>query len=325
MWASVTFLNLADRLGERGLPLQAMGNSIMAIIGGAILGAKIGDAYARQVRRQQKICDQEERLGEPDFLLGMYALGMGRMPRADRLLQSSMDISTRIGFIRLWEEAASLKGLCLFWQGKYEPARRLADELGRQAHKAMDRQSLGTACLIKAMAALRVGQGAEALPILDFSSETGPMVADESARALHQALIVQANWVVGNRREAVVDIQRILTDLSKPLMPTFTPLVPLAGLAALILDDHDSGAGTLPLPLAHQALALMRRITSSYPVGAAMCLLVEGRLRLLQGRLNQARSCLERARQVAERAGMPFEAEQAARLLQQVTTGVSMN
>jgi class 3 adenylate cyclase/tetratricopeptide (TPR) repeat protein len=231
-------------------------------------------------------------------LSGLYALGVGRWPRARAQLEEAAAILRRTGDLRRLAEVSALLAWVAYFQGAFADAAAPIAELDRLGRQTGDPQIQSWTLVGQAVIALRAGDLDRAVHLLQ----------DQRAPALAALLSLRRGDRQGARELLPAALQWARR---APIKCYWFDLYAVTTEVAVALwhASRQGGSGDDPAAraAARQAVRSLRRYARAFPIGQPRSLLCQGLLAWTGGRPALARWAWRRSAAAAQRLGMRYD------------------
>jgi tetratricopeptide (TPR) repeat protein len=304
-------LNLAERSGPCS-EIARLRAGMCVVAGSGPLRA-LADGYARGALEAAEVVGDVAARGWVLELIAIYRIGVGHWDDADQALSEAAEIATRLKDRRRWEEATALQSSNAYLRGNFAYAARLADDVYRSARHGGNSQGEGWGLVVRAEAALRLGEIDKAA---DDSQAAATLLADSAAQAeatIARAVLAKARWQQGKSQEARQAAETVLRVVAhSPALASYA-LEAYGSIAQVLLSLWEVDPARLSnkhpdvVGPARQACRALWKFARAFPIGQPRAYLCQGLADLLVGRPARACRAWRKSLAAADRLRMPYE------------------
>lgn len=296
-------LNTAEPAGQS--PELGRAYAILACILGTIPLNGVAREWAKRALAAVEASDQSTALSYVLSRVGVYNLYVAHWDVAVERLHRSIDVARSIGDRRSREEAMSILGLVLFYNGQFQESLRLWEEVDTSTQFSGDEQITAWSLFGRAQSLLRMGSPSNALPLFN---ESVAWVASKGSDS--EKLWMYGNLALTHLRQGNMDEARAVADKILPLAMA-RPVAYWtqgggAAVAEVYLSLWEDGYGDVQRE-ARKAVKGCRNFGKSFPFGRSQAWLWDGLLWQLQGNPDKARASWEKCIEISEEISTPWE------------------
>jgi class 3 adenylate cyclase/tetratricopeptide (TPR) repeat protein len=294
--AAVKGLNLAEGSGSPVAVARLTASCGWSI--GYLPLHRVAEAYLRRgLAAAERAVDPSARAWVLQ-VSALYAVGVGRWPRAQAHLEEATTILQRLGDRRRLAEVSALGSWVAYFQGRFATAATLIAELERFGRHSGDAQVQSWALDGLAVNALRSGDLDRAALLLQ----------DRRTPAFAALLYLRR----GESQAARETIQAALAWARIPPIKCYWfDLYAMTAEVAVALwqasRQHGSDDEAAARTAAQQAVRSLRRYARAFPIGQPRLLLCQGLVTWISGRPARAQRAWRRSLAAAERLEMPYD------------------
>jgi tetratricopeptide (TPR) repeat protein len=308
LWSGLRMLNLGDPAG----PSTALvgGYSLMSMVLGAVPMHFVAESWGRRAIALGK---QVGELAEANAMArkAVYDIYLARWDEAANGFTTAIDVASRHGDVRLWEEGKGCIGNVFYFSGKLSRAAEMCEQLVWGARRSQHRQAEWWGAVIFAQSMTRMGHPKKGLPALEAETEAADARAMPSEMMWHHAVLALARYKAG-QREAALQSARKMLDLmrrSRPVM--YWNQSSSSCVAEVMLSAWQSAQSPAERDLlareAKDAVDGMVSYGRVFPFAKPAALLWSGVYHFMCGRQLRGLRMLHEAAQRAEALAMPYE------------------
>jgi hypothetical protein len=299
--AMTSSLNLAELAGPS--PYLALGYVNAGATAGIIPARGLADRYFSLARAALDRHPNQEIESFVNLLEGHYRFGCGESARASALFTGAMAIAERMGFVRRWEENASLHRCLLVATGRFVEAQELNAKILASVTRG-DRQIQCWELIGRAQVQLVTGDPGLALQdakrAVELSAEQSRAEKLRSHGALASALL-RCGDREGARRAADVAWSEIIA--GPPLGPYW--LDAYCDVADVRFAFWNEGSAARDA--VKRAVRTLEKFVSAFPVAAARVAFYKGKWLARSGQPSKAREAWARGAALAEAADLRYD------------------
>lgn len=314
-FAALRNLNLAERAGHSPELAEAYS---MARVAARFLSPALADVYGRLA---QGTVDAVSDLPSEAWVVGAtgyYLASIGRWEEAQSSLDTSLELSDRLGYRRLEEIVTTIQGIMDVFHGDYQKSRERFRTLHEQALRrgAWQSQFWGLSGLGRSM--LRHGELDEAARSLQAALEVLGDAPEWAGRADTTGMLAVTMLRQGDLDAAMRQADIALSLMRRGRPQLFTVMEGYAGTAEVFLrlmeiqhQQRDTQRRALSRS-AKQACQTLLKATRAYPVWLPQALIWRGLYEATHGKEGKALRTWQRSLRTAREFGLPYEQGLAA-------------
>jgi serine/threonine protein kinase/tetratricopeptide (TPR) repeat protein len=307
LWSGLRMLNLGDPAGP-SMALVA-GYGLMSMVMGAVPLHFVAESWGRRAIMLGK---QVGELAEANATArkGVYDIYHGRWDGAASAFEMAVEAGSRLGDVRLWEEAKALLGQVLYYRGRLAQAVEVDEHLVWGARRSAHRQAEWWGIIGYAQSMIRIGYAKKAVTALECETAAVEARAMQADVMYQHGILALAYWRTGAHDLALSSARKV-TDLVRRSRPvTYWNQQSTSAVAEVMLSALEGAAPAERVQLgreAKQAVEGLRGYARVFPFARPAALLWSGVYHSLRGRRGRALRALHVAVEAAERLEMPYE------------------
>jgi tetratricopeptide (TPR) repeat protein len=295
--------NLAELAGPSSI--LALGYVNVGATAGIIPIRRLADRYFALARGALQQHPNAEIESFVNLLEGHYRFGCGEATRAGALFTDAMQIAERLGFVRRWEENASLYRCLLSAEGRFTEAFALSERILASVTPRGDLQVRCWELIGRSQLSLVTGDPGGALRDATLAVE----IATSQSRT--ERLRSTAAQAAAFLRCGDVAAARTAADLAARDLAEGPPLGPfwldaICGVIDVRFATWESDGAAGP-GRARAAVRALEKFVSAFPVAAARAALYKGELLRRLGRLDAARASWRRGIELATAVELKYD------------------
>jgi serine/threonine protein kinase/tetratricopeptide (TPR) repeat protein len=304
LYAALSALNLAEQAGPS--PEVVRGLATLHIVAGIVPMHGLARYYGKLAYETAEKIENASASGWIDHVSGVYHSGIGELDKGAALLEGAMEVWTKLGDTRRWQESLTLWGMTEFARGNLERSEQMRRELFESAVKTDSDQAKVWGPLGLAEIALRRGQFHEAYQHIE-----------EAQKSPEGIRLVEKIWLHGMLALALLSMdeaedakEHALESLKLSLGSSpngYYALEGYSGAAEVLLELWKQNPTGENWRNAQRGLRSMKKFGSVFPIGEARALTWAGWAKALKGDHVGAKALWEKALLSAETYHVPYE------------------
>lgn len=310
IYANLRGLNLAETAGISSPAILAQAHVNMGISYGFVPLHRRAEMWNRWALDSLKQVTDPITIAWVLQLAGTYDVGVGQWVRARESLGDAIEVANRMGHKRRWQESSSMLATVLSYQGEFERAKQLREEVSAVARRESTPAAQAWVLLFEIEGALFRGQINEAVTLLD---EVTALLGENTSRLTQMRVFAFRAWASSYMedhdaaREAAAAALDALHP-SPPLVHLLPVYVAVADVFVTLWEVSDRSAVRADIKSsAARALQALKRVSQVFPIGRPALQRIEGQINWLEGQQENARKAWQRSLEVAENLAMPYE------------------